>query len=296
MVRRRMLFGAATILALAGARPAAAGSINFATGNVEKDMPSSTPGLVTIVNRQTPSTGRAVPQQLAYMTSEGKVNGWVVKDVRVHYDEASDQLQVGVNFFGIAGDADGNGVVGTIDPRFKGTEAAMLGFKSPTNDSHISVGIDLTGSKDPLFASIVAGISADKSKAGPGTWGFSVNKVDDYLNRNYGLGSSYGTSLNANHNGGLAFAPSANNPDFEFTITNLSKIPGFNKENGIGIRVAAGSSMDEGVGEESVPKTTISYQQITVPEPATMLAWSVVACGAAVRGLRRRRKGESSVA
>ena len=49
MVRRSILFGAAASLALiAGARPAAAGAIQFATGDVEKDMPSDAQGVLTV--------------------------------------------------------------------------------------------------------------------------------------------------------------------------------------------------------------------------------------------------------
>lgn len=287
MVRRRVLIGAATILALAGARPAAAGAIQFATGNAETDMKSSTPGVLTIVNRTDPF-GPSAPAQDAYMTSEGKINGWVIKDMRVHYDEAGDRLYVGVNFFGIAGDADGNGVVGTTDSRFVGTENARLGLYSQS-DATITVGIDLTGSGKPTF---VAGISSDKKVIGPGTDGFSVNW---YNETNAGLGTTYGASLNA-HNANLAFEPSAAHPDFEFSIAAFSKIPGFNKDNGFGFIVKSGASDDGRVGEEDLPYTKVTYQQITTPEPATMIAWSIVAAGASWRGIKRRRKSGPSVA
>lgn len=288
MVRRRLMYGAATILALAGARPAAAGSINFATGDVEKDMASSMPGVLTIVNRTSPFEPSA-PAQPASMTQAGRVNGWVIKDMRVRYDQAGDTLYVGVNFFGIAGDVDGNGVVGTTDPGFAGTESPHLGLYSDT-DATITVGIDLTNSGTPT---IVAGIASDhKNMVGPGTNGFSVNM---YNNTGGGLGTTYGAAinvLNGNlHNGNLAFEPSADHPDFEFSIPGLSKIPGFDLDNGIGFIAKAGSSYDGRIGEEDVAYTHISYEQITTPEPAAMLAWSVVAAGAAWRGARRLRKG-----
>ena len=41
--------------------------------------------------------------------SFGAVSGWDIKDVRFHHDGASDRLYVGINCFGICGDADGNG-------------------------------------------------------------------------------------------------------------------------------------------------------------------------------------------
>src|SRR4051794_2447385 len=108
MVRRRLLFGAAAILALAGARPAAAGSITFATGDVEKDMPSDLAGVTTIVNHPYAGTNVSNPNavwQADWITQNGWINGRVIKDMRVYYDQGQDRLYVGLNFFGVAGDA-----------------------------------------------------------------------------------------------------------------------------------------------------------------------------------------------
>ena len=288
MVRRRLLFGAAAIVALAGGRPAAAGPISFATGDAEKDMPSSQSGVLTIVNRATP-TSPSVPSQPDYMTQEGRVNGWLIKDMRVYYDQPDDRLYVGVNFFGIAGDVDGNGVVGTTDPRFTGIEEKLNMGSNSWTDSTITVGIDLTNSGTPT---IVAGLSSDKTVQGPGTDGFSVNKY----NAQGGLGMSYGESLNA-HNLNLAFDPSADHPDFLFSIGGVSQLPGFDMNSGLGFVVHAGSSYDDRVGEEDLNYTHVDFQQIvppppSTPEPTTVLAWSVVVGGAAWRGAKRRRKGK----
>jgi len=287
MVRRRLLFGAAALLALIGARPAAAGSISFMTGDVEKDMPSSNPDVLTIVNHPDSQAQTAI-WQAPWITQNGWTNGRVIKDIRTYYDQSLDKLYVGVNFFGIAGDADGNGVVGTADPKFSGTEYAHLGLYSHS-DTSIAVGLDLKNSGTPT---IVAGIAADKSIIGPGTDGFSVNWAKDSA---AGLSGQFGASLNT-HNGNMAFEPSKDHPDFEFSIDGLSKIPGFSIANGIGLSAFSGSSDDIDVGEDSVPMTHISLEQITTPEPATILAWSLVAAGATWRGVARRRKGGPSVA
>jgi hypothetical protein len=288
MVCRRLLIGAATCLALvAGVRPAAAGGIQFTTGNVETDMPSDAPGVLTIVNHPYAGTNISNPNTVAqpsWMTDAGLVNGWVVKDMRVFYDQAADKLYVGLNFFGIAGDADGNGVVGTSSPQFAGAEHAHLGAGTLSDES-ITVGIDLTNSGHPT---LVAGIAADKRIVGPGTDGFTVNFANTTTG---GLSSAYGASLNT-HNGGLAFEPSAAHPDFEFTITGLSKIPGFNLNNGIGLTAFTGASDDVEIGEDSLPYTHVALEQI--PEPATILAWSLVAVGAACHGAIRRRKAVKS--
>jgi len=294
MVRRRLIFGAAALLALAATRPAAAGAINFATGDVEKDMAG--PGVLTIVNHpfangdpNNPISNPNAVWQADWMTQAGRINGRVIKDLRVSYDQAEDRLYVGVNFFGIAGDADGNGVVGTQDPRFSGVEYARLGYGSHS-DTSIAVGIDLTNSGKPT---IIAGIASDKSIIGKGTNGFTVAWAKD---TSFGLSQAFGAHLDA-HNGNLAFEPSADHPDFEFSIANLSQIPGFDFDNGIGITAFSGSSDDIDVGEDSVPYTHIALQ--SVPEPATVLAWSLVAAGAACGGAIRRRRiakvGETDV-
>ncbi len=289
---RRLLIGAATCLALAaGASPAVAGGITFATGNVEKDMPSDANNVLTIVNHPFAGGDPANPisnpntvYQPSWMTNAGLVNGWTIKDMRVSYDQADDRLYVGVNFFGVAGDADGNGVVGTSDPRFGGLEHAHLGFGS-RSDASITVGIDLIGSGKPT---VVAGIAANKSIIGPGTDGFTVNWAKD---AGGGLSSAYGASLNS-HNGNLAFEPSKDHPDFEFSISGLSKIPGFDINRGVGLTAFAGASDDIDIGEDAVPYTRVGLEQL-VPEPAAIVAWSLVAAGAASYGAARRRRSNA---
>jgi hypothetical protein len=282
---RRLLIGAAACLALAaGGRTATAGGITFATGNVETDMPSSAPDVTTIVNHPYPGTQISNPNtvyQPQWMTDAGLINGWVIKDMRVSYDQANDRLYVGVNFFGVAGDPSGQGFLGpATDPRFGGQEHAHLGLFSHSDES-ITVGLDLTNSGKPT---IVAGIAADKSIVGPGTDGFTVNWAKD---ASAGLSGAYGASLNS-HNGNLAFEPSKDHPDFEFSISGVSKIPGFDINNGLGLTAFAGASDDIDIGEDAVPYTHFALEQI--PEPATVLAWSLVAAGAAVHGAARRRR------
>ena len=288
---RRLLIGAATCLALAaGASPAVAGGITFATGNVEKDMPSDAPDVTTIVNHPFPGTNISNPNtvyQPKWMTDAGLINGWVIKDMRVSYDQAADRLFVGVNFFGVAGDPSGQGFLGTAtDPRFGGQEHAHLGFGTHSDES-ITVGVDLTNSGKPTF---VAGIAADKSIIGPGTDGFTVNWAKDTTS---GLSSAYGASLNE-HNGNLAFEPSKDHPGFEFSISGLSKIPGFDLAHGLGLTAFAGASDDIDIGEDAVPYTHVSLEQIHVPEPATIVAWSLVAAGAAGYGAARRRRNSGA--
>ena len=103
----RHIFGLGALVGfalLAAARTAPADAITF-TGNVANDFSSSNPHVVTIpVSNDPNSIGVA-----SWMQSQGLISGWAVKDIRLDYNAATDTLAVGVNTWGIAGDADGKG-------------------------------------------------------------------------------------------------------------------------------------------------------------------------------------------
>src|SRR6185503_12751614 len=99
MVRLNVLGSSLVILALIGARPAAAGPIAF-TGNVEQDFPSPVvpPNGVTVI----PGLGASSPLNIGqpqWMTNAGYTSGFAIKDIRTSYDATTDTLYVGVNTF-----------------------------------------------------------------------------------------------------------------------------------------------------------------------------------------------------
>lgn len=255
------------------------------TGDVEIDFPAGDPDITVLVNPRYPTVN---PEQ--YIAENNLSVGWSIKDIRLFYDEAADELHVGLNFFGIAGDADGNGDPGTVSP-----EAAAMGFIDVphlgyTGDpatggrESITVGFDMTGDGRPDF---LAGVPGDKYQAGPGINGFSFAP---YTETGLGLANSYGEPM-LEHLGGLRFDPSAEHPDFEFLVTNFSKLPGYNAENGFGLMAFAGSP-DDLVEEEGVFFPRISPGEIPpgneIPEPASLLAWAALIAGGAAWGHRRR--------
>ncbi|MFM7316733.1 MAG: hypothetical protein ACKO5E_07275 [bacterium] len=256
------------VLALMG-MTTEAGSISF-TGNVEKDFIK---GLATDVI----TNGNGVPDvgQFPWMTSQGIINGWDVKDVRLAWDQPNDVLYVGLNYFGVAGDSDGNGVVGTYTQEFRnagGVELPGIGGRST-----ITLGIGPYGNNSK--PTVVAGIPMDKAQAGPGLNGFNVASAIP----NLVMGSNYGVTLK-NHIGTLYNG----GPDFEFTINNFSKLPGINFTEGVGITFVSGSQMDSSIGEDSMPYYNIKpIKPIIIPEPATILAWTL---GIAAMGVYSRRK------
>jgi hypothetical protein len=230
--------------------------------------------VLTLVNPRYPTVN---PEQ--YVIDNKFSTGWSIKDIRLRYDASTDTMKLGVNFFGIAGDADSNGNPGTVSDAAAGKGAidlANLGGRES-----ITVGLDLTNSGRPT---ILAGVPGDKRQAADGLNGFTVAL---YKAANAGLAYSYGTHL-PQFTGDLVFNPSPESPDFLFTIRNFSRLPGYDPTNGFGLVAFAGSP-DDTFEEEGVLFSRVASGQI--PEPATVLGWSAVVAGCAVWRLRRFRAG-----
>jgi hypothetical protein len=298
MLRRCVFLGALAALTVFPALTAQAGLIRFNTGNVETDMPVQ-PGVIVVVDNPNPSPQGAVglptsnPNDIdiaTWMRSENRQTGMNIKDLRLYYDDAADRMYVGVNMFGIAGDIDGDGNPSGTDARTQATGGLDVprfgtGFTLPTGkqvSETILVAFDMDN--DRKFDAI-AGVPLDKTKAGPGLNGFTISK---YVDTMAGLPYGFGETL-YDHVGNLAFDPSAASPDFAFTIENFSKLPGANlSKNGFGVAAFAGTIGGIVIGEDSMPLTAVSAQAI-VPEPASILGWTLLGAAGAVWGYRRRR-------
>lgn len=294
MVRLSVLKWSVATIALFGARPILASPINF-TGFVENDFSKSDPSVKVInVNAKATDVGPS-----AFMVQNGWVSGWAVKDIRLSYNQSTDTLSVGVNAFkngaghpAIFGDADGNGDPGGASPQMVkagGIDNASLG-------GHKSFAIAFAADKKvgqeiPGVPVLIAGVPADKSLAGTGTDHFTVAP---YRNVDLGLGYNFGKALTGNV-GNLAFDPSAAHPGLEFTINNFSKVSGFDPAKGVWIKAYAGSPDDVVVGESAIEFQRIpALGEQQIPEPATILGWSLVAGAAALRWRLRRPSTDQS--
>jgi hypothetical protein len=318
MVRHSVSRWLVALLALGWAWPAAADAITgvtpnppsstaalgtslFKTGNVETDMPGPS-NSVTVINGQA-QNAVAQPQ---WMTNEGLVNGYVIKDIRLNYNQTTDTLSVGVNFYGIAGNTDGtpNGGTNPLTTAAGGSNPPHLG-----GDKSIDIAFTpVTAAGSSANPVVVAGVPANKSNSPAGSLdGFTVATVNT-ANLGAGIAQSFGTNLTSNI-GALAYDPSQAHPDFEFTIKNFSKIPGLNAlTNGFYVSAYAGSGTTLIVGKSAVPDTLVSSPlsgpqnlntppaasapptpQLHTPEPTTLLAWGLVAGGAGWRVRRRLR-------
>jgi hypothetical protein len=244
------------------------------TGNVATDFPSTTSGIITLANPKYPTTN-----PLGYLAAHGLSAGWSIQDVRMYYNKASDTMYVGVNFFGIAGDADGNGMQGTVSAA--NAAKGMVEFPNLGGRESVTLGFDMTLQGTPSF---LAGVPQDKRQAGTGLDGF---KIAAYQPTNAGLAGSYGSALTS-QTGNLFFDPSAQHPGFEFSVSNFSKFPGYDPANGFGLVAYAGTP-DDTLPEEGVLFPRVDAGRI--PEPATVLGWSsVVLAGAMCRWARKRRQ------
>ena len=277
----------------------------FATGDVEKDLPSTATGSVTTIAGH-PFNYTYQPQ---WMTDQGLVNGYAMKDIRLSYDKASDTLAVGVNFFGVAGNTDGSpdGQVNPMTIATHGSNPANFGADKSIAVAFTPLSAAGVPASSPL---IVAGVPANKADASTGTTDHFT--VAAYQNSSGGLPYSFGQTLTSNL-GNLAYDPSSAHPDFEFTIKNFSKIPGLNAlTNGFYLSAYAGSEQTIIVGKSDIantfvkplvnspenlnPSTPISPPTVplspNVPEPTTILAWGLIVGGSAWR-FRRRRQAQS---
>jgi hypothetical protein len=273
---RLTLWTLAGLLAVALApRPAAADAMRL-TGNVETDFPlTSGSGVVAIVDNPDAS-GSSSPADVAQDASLPGITGWNIQDLRMAYDTPSDTMSVGLNFFGIAGDADADGNPGSA------TNGVDLPDLAGLESIVVAIDTNLDGTPD-----VIAGVPASKPSASMGTNAF---QIASYKPSNMGLAFSFGPSL-TDHAGALAFSPSADHPDFEFTIGNFVKLPGLDPKQGFIVSAFAGTSSDIVAGEDYLFKTRVGFpspQEPSIPEPAALIDWAAVAGAALAWRVRRR--------
>ncbi|WP_165069885.1 hypothetical protein [Paludisphaera rhizosphaerae] len=274
------------------------------TGYVEKDFPigggsASTGKIYTQSVTSSPTT----IAQSSWITNNGWVSGWNVKDIRFSYyqdpSSSNNVLYVGVNTwanssgtyapFGQA-NGDPSGTPTSYDP-------AHLGAGTPTSDKSFALEIAKFNPADPSKPGqvvAIAGVPADKSLNGPGINGYTVSTVDTSREAG-GLAYMFGKTM-PQYMGNLAFDPSPSHPQLEFSIKDIKSLANLGGDNtGFWVRFYAGSGLDGVAGETYmdwtyIPSTTPVPQTTSTPEPATVLTWSLVASGLAWRTVRRARK------
>lgn len=264
------------------------------TGYVEKDFaPSNGSPETGRIHIEEVTKSQTTIGQSNWITQNGWVSGWNVKDIRLSYSVPGNALAVGFNTwangagqyapFGQA-NGDPSGAATPYDP-------AHLGAGTPTSDKSFALMIakyDPANPGQPGEVVAIAGVPADKSLNGLGTNGYTVANVD-MSRASGGLGYMFGSALNNNqHLGNLAFDPSPSHPQLEFTIGNFDKLVDPSK--GFWISAYAGSGLDGVAGEMNLGwKFVGPLTPQVIPEPATVLAWTVVVGGLAWRARSRRK-------
>jgi hypothetical protein len=286
MVCRSAFASLLLTLAVFASQPVLAGTIAF-TGDVEVDFPiASGNGVVAIIDNPN-GLGQSDTNDVAQASQLPSITGWNIKDVRMRYDSATDTMFFGVNFFGIAGDADGDGNPGSSSIPIGSDEANLGGRES------IVVGIDTNNDGTP---DVVAGVPSAKPADQPGVNYFDVAKYQKSPN---GMSAAFGTSL-PEHKGSLLFNPSAQSPDFLFTVNNFKKLPGLDPAQGFTVNAFAGTPDDIYAGEDMIFGTRIAFpaggsggQEPVIPEPATVLAWSTVLGAGLLWRYRKARRPQA---
>ena len=219
-------------MALTLATPVGAATVVF-TGNVPVDFTGS--GILTI-----PDPMGVGDVGLPANAPPGTVSGWDMVDLRLTYYAASDTMYVGINTFGICGDADGDG-----DPsNTSDWLAADVGVDVPNLGQTEIIAVYFDLNKDGTF-DVIAG-----KPIGPEiSTGFEV--ANFIPGNEYNAGNAFGTPLPGNT--GTHTIPTAATPDFEFTITNWSTLPGEDSSlSGFIVWAFIGSLQDNGIGEDYI--------------------------------------------
>lgn len=238
-VSASLILSGAAFSALAGNPPP------VFTGNVEADftnievIPASDPGGVGDVGIS------GLP--------EGTVSGWDMKGVSYFYDRMNDVLYVGIDFAGIAGDADGDGDPSVTSPELRAQGGADVPSLGVLESIVVGFDTDLDG-----LLNVVAGVPA-------------FGDLGDFTTATAvpGLPPMFAFDVALPQNTGTFFAdPSAAAPDFEFTIPRFSELPGFgpldpaNESIIYSANVFAGSIADAGIGEDLITPFILTFGKV----------------------------------
>jgi Notch-like protein len=250
-IRRRMTYASAivglftactTALALVAGPAIAAPTL---TGRANVDF--AVPGAFALPDD---SIGRDVglPQNAPL----GTVSGWDMSFLRMFYDPATDVLYVGLQTFGIGGDADGDGDEGTTSLWL----ASVFGADLPVWDDTESFALMLDTDEDGTF-DVIAGV--------PSTGDVTTYTVAQFDGLTSLPGFAFGAPL------GDQFIPadpvvgpaSFVAPHIEFRIAAFSQLPGFNGTVGsFRVKAFMGSLEDSGIGEDRIPNGNDASAQV----------------------------------
>ncbi|MDX1411007.1 MAG: hypothetical protein R3351_02530 [Nitrospirales bacterium] len=213
-------------------------------------------------------------------------SGWDIQALYFNYDPESDTASFGLDFFGIAGDADGDGNPNASSQALMDRGGLDLPDLALTESIAILFDVNRDVDDGGDFDFVVGVPSQDSPNGTPLDCGVGADAFN--LSNCFGLYDVDNDALQGVASGGQVFfarrpetvipgpVPSAGSPDFEFAIPQWSLLlakSGVAFEpcgpSSIDVRVFAGSFQDDGVGEDNVPNNaSIATLNFSVPESA----------------------------
>ena len=237
------------------------------TGNAQADFNAHGFDFVVIDVPPDPDVG--VPMDPGQFPL-GTISGWDVAAIYFDYDSSTDTMYVGIDCFGICGDADGDGdpghtsailanMLGTDMPDLLGTETIAMAIDTD-NDDLYEEGEPVVGVGS--FFLPIPGFPGQLDISTFGTYALTPKDPSTpTIGERFGDALPNTTSLYAN--------PSAAASDIEFSIANFHELPGFTFSPGeafeFGVKLHAASGLDDGIGEDFVfgEVTSPCYLEVT---------------------------------
>jgi hypothetical protein len=163
----------------------------------------------------------------------GTVSGWDVERILINWDQAGNQLDVGIEFFGIGGDVDGNGFDGLPTPWLTANGGLDLPNLEMTESICVAFDFDQDGAYDAI-----AGVGASGSDY----------RVSAFAGSPLVPAFGFDGDLPLNH-GSHFYSPPM--PDFEMSLANFDLLD--QPVQGVlcfDFLLFAGSYQDDGIGED----------------------------------------------
>merc|ERR1711981_350181 len=237
------------------------------TGNVEADF-GTRPGVIVVADPGEIDVG--MPPGFAALGLE--ISGWDIKDIRFSYNYRTDVLFIGVNCYGVCGDADGDGNPNSSAMALTALDLGAPGSAMPDGNMDFIIG----------YPSEVAD---DSDRFPCGDVVFDVTCFGLYLYSGTGLDRAntrfrWSTSSGVLPHATTDFNPATSpaKPDLEWAINDLNQLmtkAGFAQVDRTGATPwffnalgFAGSFQDDGVGEDFYPA---GNQFVRVPFPCFAL-------------------------
>lgn len=179
----------------------------------------------------------------------GTISGWDMRAIYFYYDLQSDSLSIGIDCYGICGDADGDGNPNVTSNWLRNSGGRDIANWNNTESFAIVLDTDDNGMLDS-GSDVVLGLPVT-----PTAGNFSTLRIAIFDGSPFFPQASFGAQL---PNPVTAFVqPDAARPDLELTIGAFSTLPNFTFTPGedvtFGMTVFMGSFNDAGIGEDFIP-------------------------------------------